>query len=97
MDDLLAKSDDIGEVSKMFHSQAKKNNQWYVCCDFRSYCDYWTVHVFVFLLICLAASCTERDESSQSTDGLNETQSLNRWSFCSFGSTVDLDVSREYR
>jgi len=30
LDDLLAKSDDIGEVSKMFHSQAKKNNQ---CCQ----------------------------------------------------------------
>merc|ERR1712083_63082 len=30
LDDLLAKSDDIGEVSKMFHSKAKKNNQ---CCQ----------------------------------------------------------------
>eukprot|EP01083_Nonionella_stella_P252908 870859_1 len=30
LDNLLQKSDDIGEVSKMFHSKAKKNNQ---CCQ----------------------------------------------------------------
>jgi len=30
LDVLLQKSDDIGEVSKMFHQKAKKNNQ---CCQ----------------------------------------------------------------
>ena len=30
LDNLLQKSDDIGQVSKMFHSKAKKNNQ---CCQ----------------------------------------------------------------